>query len=113
MKKYVKPEVKFEKITLTENIADGCWNQATGNKTGMWWYDIRGDKYPAMQILVSGGSCGQGNGPNKATYGGVIVDGVTYTDPLNEYYRFGQNAFNYGSSVHGNGIYSDNPNFPS
>lgn len=73
-KKYVEPEVKFNRFTLDRSIANVCWGYAARNEPGDYdplFYDYSGKGY--IQFNVSGidkGSCKGGDS--------IVVDSITY-----------------------------------
>lgn len=57
-KKYVEPEVKFNRFTLDRSIANVCWGYAARNEPGDYdplFYDYSGKGY--IHFNIGGGNC--------------------------------------------------------
>lgn len=59
MKNYVKPNIKFEKLQLSESIANDCWAEVNDVVKDVYYY-LDGQRY---RLMLTGN---QGNGCAKA-----------------------------------------------
>ncbi len=93
-KKYVEPEVKFNKFVPDRSVANECWKFAKKDGEDPLFYDYSGKGY--IQFSVSGKSCK--GGPEN-----ICIESITYHNvPANEQQKAGNELYQWFEKINAN-----------